>query len=304
MLTVKNVTHSFGDNLILDNVSFSLEKGEIIGLVAPNGTGKTTLLNIIMNFISPNSGEVSFANNDEVLNYSTSKKQVEMHKKITFLPELEHLYIDLTGRDHLNYYARLWSGKIDNVDSVIDRLKIQSYVDSKVGTYSLGMKQRLAFAMILCANSSIMLMDEVMNGLDPENVDLLTEILMELKEKGKTIIIASHLLDNLDIYADRLMFIKNSSIVLKKYEENKDWSTKYLKVNLSELKLELEQLREGYEFPEKSRMMNDNLLVVPLSEMTQSEINDMMAFFFKHDVFEVSISSIGASEWYDYYYRD
>lgn len=302
MLTIKNVSHSYGDNLILDDVSFSLEKGEIIGLVAPNGTGKTTLLNIIMNFISPNSGEVSFEDNDQFLDYSSSKKQVEMHKKITFLPELEHLYMDLTGRDHLNYYARLWFGIKNNVDSVINRLNIQSYVDTKVGTYSLGMKQRLAFAMILCANTPIMLMDEVMNGLDPENVDLLTEILMELKEEGKTIMIASHLLDNLDIYADRLMFIKNGNIILKGYQENKDWSSKHLKVTLTEKKLD--QLKEDYDFPEGSTMMNDNLFVVPLTEITQSAINDLIIFFFKHDIFEVAVSSIGASDWYDYYYRD
>ena len=164
------------------------------------------------------------------------------------------------------------------------------------------MKQRLAFAMILCANTPIMLMDEVMNGLDPENVDLLTEILMELKEEGKTIMIASHLLDNLDIYADRLMFIKNGNIILKGYQENKDWSSKHLKVTLTEKKLD--QLKEDYDFPEGSTMMNDNLFVVPLTEITQSAINDLIIFFFKHDIFEVAVSSIGASDWYDYYYRD
>lgn len=301
MIHVKNITHSFGDKLILEDVSFSLERGEIIGLVAPNGTGKTTLLNIVMNFISPDSGEITFEDKGEYLDYSSSNKEVEMHKRITFLPELEHLYVDLTGRDHLNYYASLWPGKV-NVNNIIERLNIESYVNNKVGTYSLGMKQRLAFAMMLCANSPIMLMDELMNGLDPENVDLLTEILIELKENGKTILIASHLLNNLDIYADRLILIKNQNIIVKNYKFHEELSNNYLKVSLTESKLK--EIQKHYDFPKNSQMMNKNLFVIPLTEINQSTIIDMINIFLKHNVFEVSISSLGASEWYDFYYRN
>lgn len=230
MLEVKNLNHAFGENVILDDVSFKLEQGEIIGLVAPNGTGKTTLLHILMNFLRPDEGEVSIEVDDKIYNYTSEKNEVEMRKHISFLPELEHLYMDLSGRDHLEYYARLWTGAIDNVEHVINRLQISSYVDTKVRTYSLGMRQRLAFAMMLCADTPIMLMDEVMNGLDPDNVLLITNILLELKEKNKIIIIASHLLDNLDIYVDQVMFIKDSEVILRKQDKTNEWARQYLKV--------------------------------------------------------------------------
>ena len=233
MLKVNHLKQAFGENIIFDDVSFSLKAGEIIGLVAPNGTGKSTLLHILMNFLRPDSGEVMIHEEDTIYDYTSEKNEVEMHKRISFLPELDHLYMDLTGRDHLNYYARLWTGSTEVVQQVIARLDIISYVDTKVRTYSLGMRQRLAFAMVLAADTPIMLMDEVINGLDPDNVRLITDILIELKEQNKTIIIASHLLENLDMYADRVMFLKNGKMTIKIQKEKKNWIDQYIKLRLT-----------------------------------------------------------------------
>lgn len=301
MLKVNNLKQTFGENVILDDVSFSMNPGEILGLVAPNGTGKSTLLHILMNFLNPDSGKVEYETEDGVLNYTTEKNEVEMHKKISFLPELEHLYMDLSGRDHLDYYARLWTGSTDIVDGVVERLDISSYVDTRVRTYSLGMRQRLAFAMILCANTSIMLMDEVMNGLDPDNMILITDILIELKEKGKTIIIASHLLDNLDIYADRVMFIKDGKIIFNKHEEAKDWSDQYVKVTLSIE--QLKTLEEKFTLPQGARKMSHDLLVVPLTTMSQERLNDLFSVFFEQGIYDFSVSNIGTAERYADYYE-
>lgn len=301
MLKANHLKQAFGDNVILDDVSFSLKPGEIIGLVAPNGTGKSTLLHILMNFLRPDSGEVQFENGEETLDYSSEKKEVEMHKQISFLPELEHLYMDLSGRDHLDYYARLWKGSTDIVDEVIERLDLSSYVDTRVRTYSLGMRQRLAFAMILCADTSIMLMDEVMNGLDPDNVTLITEILIELKERNKTIIIASHLLDNLDIYADRVMFIKDGKIIINEQAETNDWSDQYVKVHLTDA--QLNTLEERFTLPKSARKMSHDLLVIPLAEMSQERLNDLLAVFFEQGIYNFSVSQIGTTERYADYYE-
>ncbi|MDZ7835433.1 MAG: ABC transporter ATP-binding protein [Alkalibacterium sp.] len=161
MLHIKNVSQSFGQNVVLDNISITIEKGEIIGLVAPNGTGKTTLLNIIMNFLSPDEGEVIYGKS---LDYSTKKNEIEMRRHLSFLPEIDDLYQELTGIEHINYYASLWNQSTSDVEEIIDRLNMSHYVKNTVKTYSLGMRQRLCFAMILAADTDVMLMDEVMNG--------------------------------------------------------------------------------------------------------------------------------------------
>lgn len=300
MLKVTNLKQAFGENVILNDVSFSLEAGEIIGLVAPNGTGKSTLLHILMNFLRPNSGEVIIKKEEMIYDYRTEKNEVEMHKRISFLPELDHLYMDLTGRDHLNYYARLWTGSTDIVNQVIKGLDISSYVDTKVRTYSLGMRQRLAFAMVLVTDTPIMLMDEVMNGLDPDNVDLITNVLIELKEKKKTIIIASHLLANLDVYADRVMFIKDGKIIFKSQKETNDWSEQYMKVTLTAEQVQTFEANNS--LPKTAKKMSNDQWVIPLKNLSKEEVNDLFALFLKDDIYDFTIAKIGTQEWYDYYY--
>src|SRR5699024_3131625 len=109
-------------------------------------------------------------------------------------------------------YVEIWSGKRKEVNQIITRLQMEDYVDRKVQEYSLGMRQRLCFAMMVAADTPIMFMDEVMNGLDPENVSLVSDVLIELRHVGKIVMIASHLLDNLDEYADKVFFLKDKKL--------------------------------------------------------------------------------------------
>lgn len=300
MLKANNLKQAFDDKVILDDVSFELIPGEIVGLVAPNGTGKSTLLHIIMNFLSPNEGEMVIENDGETYDYTSEKNEVQMHKQLAFLPELEHLYMDLSGRDHLNYYATLWTGNTEIVAKTIDRLDLSSYVDTKVRTYSLGMRQRLAFAMVLCTDAPIMLMDEVMNGLDPDNVVLITEILIELKKQNKIVIIASHLLENLDIYANRVMFLKDGKITFNNRKETSDWSGQYVKVTLSPK--QLQAVEEAFNLPKDSKKMSNGLFVIPLASMDQRQLNDLFAVFIDQEIYDFSVAQIGTKERYDYYY--
>lgn len=251
-----------------------------------------------MNFISPNNGEVSYKDNDQFLDYSSLKKQVEMHKKITFLPELEHLYMDLTGRDHLNYYARLWSGKKDNVDRVINRLNIQSYVDTKVATYSLGMKQRLAFAMILCANTPIMLMDEVMNGLDPENVSLVSDVLIELRQDKKIVMIASHLLDNLDEYADKVFFLKDKE--LHRINDLNEERPLFYKIIVNDA--QVKQLENEDYLTENTLHLSNQVLCIPIADLTPEQDHKLYEKLRELNAESIEISPLGTSEYYSYLY--
>lgn len=299
MLKINQVSQAFKDNVVLDNVTFTAEKGEIIGLVAPNGTGKTTLLNIIMNFLKPDKGSVSIKGE---IDYSSKKKEIKMHQHISFLPELEHLYGELSGLEHLNFYARMWKGNIKDVPDIVKSLRMDNYVKNRVQTYSLGMRQRLCFSMLLAADTEVMLMDEVMNGLDPDNVNLLTSMLIELKKKGKTILIASHLLDNLDLYADRVLFLKDGDIVLEKKEQvDNPRDELFIKVHLTSD--QYKEIKQNFSFPEGTRYIADKLLCVPLVDLSEDEVGMWTTSFVKNGHYNVTIGEIGTSEWYDEFYN-
>lgn len=299
MLKIQHLSQSFGDKIILDNVSFTAKKGEIIGLVAPNGTGKSTLLNIVMNYLSPDSGRVRV---DDQFDYSSKKNEIDMHKKVSFLPEMNDLYGDLSGLDHLKLYGRLWQNWTDHIPKIVNRLLMGHYVKKPVRTYSLGMKQRLCFAMLLAADTEIMLMDEVMNGLDPDNVALLTEILLELKENGKVILIASHLLENLDLFADRVMFLKDGKIVLEKKEPVGDMQENlYLKVKMNSK--QYEYLLTEERIPTDHQWIAQSLVCVPLKGRTEEETGDWMSRFMKEGFYDISVGEIGTSEWYKEFYQ-
>lgn len=130
----------------------------------------------------------------------------------------------------MNIYHQMWSRTSIDPDEVIERLNIAHYVKNKTGQYSLGMRQRLCFAMQIVANTPYMLMDEVMNGLDPDNVELISKLLEEKKKEGKIIIIASHLLENLEKYADQIFFLKDGGFIYSRdYRETNPDEENYLK---------------------------------------------------------------------------
>lgn len=210
LIELQNIKLSFGEKKVLDNISNTFQQGEVIGLVAPNGTGKSTLMNVMMNYATPNSGKVVFKNN---LTYSSKANEVKIHQLISMMPDQSDLYNHLSGRDHLKIYCTMWNSDPKLIDTTIEALNMGHYVNKKAGTYSLGMRQRLCFAMQIVANTEIMLMDEVMNGLDPINVEIISGVLMEKKAEGKLIVIASHLLDNLEKYADRIFLFKDGQLI-------------------------------------------------------------------------------------------
>lgn len=222
MLKLKDITLSFGNHTVLDGFNYNFQNGTIYGLVAPNGTGKSTLINVILNNLKPQKGYVEY--ND--LQYKNEKTTVKLHQEICAFPDQSELFSFMTGRDHLKFYANLWHNDPQKVKNIISTLKMETYIDRKVETYSLGMKQRLCFAMVVATNTSVMLLDEVMNGLDPQNVQLISQVLLNLRAQGKLIIMASHLLQNLQQYADQVLFLKNGKIIenLNNKAETKKYS--------------------------------------------------------------------------------
>ncbi|GLI86438.1 ABC transporter ATP-binding protein [Rossellomorea marisflavi] len=214
ILKVKNVSKSYKKKRVLKSISFDIDKGEIIGLVGPNGAGKTTLMKIIMNLIKNYEGELDFEEN---------KKRI---KQIGGIIENPSFYPNLSGRDNLKYFAEI-SGGYDktHVDSIIKLMKIDGFVQKKVKNYSLGMKQRLGIAQALLNNPQFLILDEPTNGLDPEGVVEIREILEKVvKEKGISVLISSHILSEIENVCDKVLFLKNGELIqsidLKNIDDN------------------------------------------------------------------------------------
>ena len=209
MLEVHIQNFSYGKKEILNQIDLELPSSQIIGLVAPNGVGKSTLIQILSGHLSNNGISVSYHGK----NYTTDTLFMRQH--IVKMPDQSELYDELNGIEHLNFYASMWKVAAGTVQAVVEQLKMEGYIYQKVGGYSLGMRQRLCFALVLVTKADYMLVDEVMNGLDPDNVELISKVLRQLRNEGKTIVMASHLLNNLDSIADKIYFMKEKRIALE-----------------------------------------------------------------------------------------
>lgn len=294
-LEVNELSVSYGDKNILEKITFQINPGQIIGLVAPNGTGKTTLFNAMMRFIPIKSGQL-ILNGKE---YTASSIDVlELHRQMTFFPDQGDLLANFSGREHIQMYADVWSKGQKDIQGIIQMLEMESYADRKTQTYSLGMKQRLCFAMMVAADTPVMLMDEVMNGLDPENVSLVSSILLRLKKDGKIIMVSSHLLDNLDEYADKVFFLKD-----KKLHHITDWhqpAPDYFKALLSPEKAN--RLEAELSLPEGTLHLGNNMLCIPVQNLNDQEQQELFRVLRGLHPEELSVGPLGTSEYYSYIY--
>src|SRR5690625_1242284 len=287
-LDVRNLTIRYGDHTVLSEVNFNIEDGSIIGLVAPNGTGKTTLFNAIIRFIPIHEGSITIDGREYK---NTSKDIKELHKIVTFFPDQAELYEDFNGYEHIQMYRDIWNKDKKNIDDIISRLNMESYVKNKVKTYSLGMRQRLCFAMMIAANTKVMFMDEIMNGLDPVNVELVSNVLREIKEDGKIIIVASHLLDNLDEYADEIFFLNKKDVY---YTYNREKETdEYIKGFINK-----EDLGKLGTLPDDTLYLNNNRICLPTAGMDREAVNEMINLLHSLSSRSVSLGSLGTNEHY------
>ncbi|MFD1432570.1 ATP-binding cassette domain-containing protein [Lacticaseibacillus yichunensis] len=211
MLTLNDISLDFPTKKqVIDHLSLALDGGQIVGLVAPNGTGKTTLLRVILNELQPKEGSVTI----DGLQYTSQANARRIHRKLCSFPVQDDLFNDLSGLAHLRYYCDSWGADRAKLPALIEELQMINYVKNPVHTYSLGMRQRLCFAMVVASDAPIMLLDELMNGLDPVNVELVSKVLLRLKGQGKLLLMVSHLLPNLEAYADQVLFMQDGRFAL------------------------------------------------------------------------------------------
>ncbi|MEO6837431.1 MAG: ABC transporter ATP-binding protein [Ginsengibacter sp.] len=204
ILTVENLSKSYGRIQALKNVSFSVPEGTVFGILGPNGSGKTTTLGTITDILKPTSGGYKLF--DEPASAAS-------RRKIGTLLETPNFYHYLSGVKNLEIAAEIKQHGKEDINRVLDTVDLTRRKDSKFSTYSLGMKQRLAIASCLLGNPSVLIFDEPTNGLDPVGIAEIRELMKRLYREGKTIIMASHLLDEVEKVCSHVAILKRGELI-------------------------------------------------------------------------------------------
>jgi ABC-2 type transport system ATP-binding protein len=205
VLTISNLTKYYGPVRALNDVSFSVPPASVFGILGPNGSGKTTLLSIILDVLKANKGNFLWFG-------QTGTN--EQRKKIGSLLETPNFYHYMSGQDNLKITQSI-SGRGNKaaIDDVLQKVKLYERRKSAFKTYSLGMKQRLAIGASLLGNPKVLVLDEPTNGLDPVGIAEIRQLIIELKDQGHTIIMASHLLDEVEKVCTHAAILRTGNLI-------------------------------------------------------------------------------------------
>ena len=208
-LIAEHLTKVIGPRTIVDSVSFDVRPGELFGFLGPNGAGKTTTIRMLVGLIRPTSGTV------HICGYDVQKQFEQAMRCIGCLVETPDLYKFMTGRENLEHFARM-IGPVDKavIERVAALVSLEQRLDDRVGTYSLGMRQRLGIAQALLGRPRLLILDEPANGLDPAGIREIRQLLRRLAaEEGLSVFISSHLLAEIELMCDRVAIIHRGKIL-------------------------------------------------------------------------------------------
>lgn len=205
ILSLHNITKSYGSIQALKNVSFTVPKGSVFGILGPNGSGKTTLLGIILDVLRADSGNYVWFDN-----MTTG----EARKQIGSLLETPNFYHYLSAVNNLEIAVAIKQRGHSDIERVLEKVNLLQRKDSAFQTYSLGMKQRLAIASTLLGNPNVLVFDEPTNGLDPAGIAEIRELIRQLNREGYTIIMASHLLDEVEKVCTHVAILKSGNLLV------------------------------------------------------------------------------------------
>jgi ABC-2 type transport system ATP-binding protein len=223
IIELTDISKSYNDTQVINNISFSVNQGEIFGLLGPNGAGKTTILRMLLDIITSDSGSIKVF--DSTLYYAAKDR-------IGYLPEERGLYKTTKITDHLVYLAQLKGipkkQAQEKAEYLLRLIEMYEHKEKKVEELSKGMQQKIQFIAAIIHDPDIIIVDEPFSGLDPVNTRLIINILLEQKKAGKTIILSTHIMEQVQTLCDRILMINKGSVVLydtvdrirKKYRKN------------------------------------------------------------------------------------
>ena len=217
MIRVENLTKYYGKRLAVDNISFTVEKGEIVGFLGPNAAGKTTTMRILTGFLAPTRGNVWVAGHN-ILSHS-----LEARHRIGYFAEAVPLYTDMTVRSYLDLSSRLKGiakNRIkDRIDEVVEICHLEEYIDVLIGKLSKGFRQRVGVAQAIIHEPEVLILDEPTIGIDPIQVAMTRQLIKELG-KESTILLSTHILPEVSMTCERVIIINEGKIVAEDRIEN------------------------------------------------------------------------------------
>lgn len=213
VVSVNNLSKDYANLRAVDNISFTIEEGEIFGLIGPNGAGKTTTLRIMATILTPTSGDI------KIFGYDLKSEGQKIRKIVSYLPEEAGAYKNLTGLDYLNFMASLYannkSEKDKFVENAIDIAKLEDRIKDKISTYSKGMVRKLLLSRSLMYKPKLAILDEPTSGLDVINSIEIRKIIKSFTQNGTTVLLSSHNMLEVEFLSDRIALINKGKILVE-----------------------------------------------------------------------------------------
>ena len=212
VITARGLTKRYGDAAAVDNIDFAVAKGETFGLLGPNGAGKTTTILMMLGLTEVSDGEV------RVLGHDPVREPLAVKRRVGYLPDSVGFYDNLTAVENLSYTAKLMgipaAERKQRIVSALERVRLQDVANKRVATFSRGMRQRLGLAEIVMKRAEVAILDEPTSGLDPQSTSEFLDMIKGLKHEGVTVLLSSHLLDQVQKVCDRVALFQSGRIVL------------------------------------------------------------------------------------------
>ena len=289
IIKINNITKDYGEGRGIFDVSFSVKEGEIMGFLGPNGAGKTTTIRHLLGFINPEKG------NATIKDMNCFKNSDIISKDLAYLPGEISFFDNMTGDEFIDFIAKM-KGMTDMSYAKLYKSKFELDANIMIKKMSKGMKQKLGLIVALMQNANILVLDEPTSGLDPLMQNRFIEIILDLKKKGKTILMSSHLFEEIEKTCDRVAIIKKGKIVavedVEKLRHNKE---KNYEIEFENLEVCQKFVKEN---PELDAKINNKTVIISYS----NDINKLLNLISKYKINDLNIYQKTLEELFMHFY--
>ena len=273
ILSLKNLNKKFGRIHAVNNLSFDIQKGNVYGILGPNGSGKSTTLGIILNVVNKTSGEFSW--------FDGQKTTHEALKKVGAIIERPNFYPYMTASQNLKLICKIKDVNFHKIDEKLKVVNLYERKDDKFKTFSLGMKQRLAIASALLNEPEILILDEPTNGLDPQGIHEIRKIIKEIATNGTTILLASHLLDEVEKVCSHVVILREGIKLYSGRVDEMTASKGFFDLHAENQKDKLIELLNQHDAIGSIKEENEKLIAILKKDLSATDLN---AYLFNNGI--------------------
>ncbi|MTH15752.1 ATP-binding cassette domain-containing protein [Flavobacterium sp. LC2016-01] len=267
ILTIENLSKRYGRIQALKNVSFSIQKGHVYGILGPNGSGKSTTLGIVLNVVNETTGHYKW--------FDGKMETHEALKKVGAIIERPNFYPYMTAEENLKLVCKIKSINYSKIQEKLNLVGLTERKDSKFSTFSLGMKQRLAIASALLNDPEILILDEPTNGLDPQGIHQIRDIIKEIAAQGTTILLASHLLDEVEKVCSHVVVLRKGEILYSGSVDAMSANEGFFEISAND-NLALKSILNDHQSVGQIKEEDGKILVYLKSELSASDLNQFL----------------------------